>query len=103
MAGADIAGILDFIGHDGWARARLPQLRPVLDAHMDGVIEAFYAELAKRPALSGMFRDDAVRRHAAQKQKEHWMLLFSGAFDDRYVESVRRIGRTHARIGLEPA
>ena len=39
---------------------------------------------------------------ASKAQGEHWLKLFSGRFDDDYVNSVRRIGLMHSRIGLEP-
>jgi methyl-accepting chemotaxis protein len=39
---------------------------------------------------------------AKNKQVEHWSIILRGDFSQEYVTSVRRIGQTHARIGLEP-
>ena len=40
--------------------------------------------------------------HAKSAQFDHWMRLFSGRFDEEYFTSVKKIGLTHSRIGLEP-
>jgi methyl-accepting chemotaxis protein len=49
-----------------------------------------------------MFGGAAGIAHARAKQAEHWQKLFAGGFDGGYAERVQRIGKTHARIGLEP-
>jgi len=40
--------------------------------------------------------------HAKKRQQEHWGNLSGGNFDQSYVNGVTAVGRTHARIGLEP-
>ena len=39
---------------------------------------------------------------ASKAQQSHWQRLFSGRFDNEYVESVRRIAKVHNTIGLAP-
>jgi methyl-accepting chemotaxis protein len=39
---------------------------------------------------------------ARDKQLQHWIGLFSGRVDQRYVSRAENIGHVHARIGLEP-
>ncbi len=39
---------------------------------------------------------------AREAQKQHWLKIFEGNLDAEYVERVKRIGRAHERIGLEP-
>jgi methyl-accepting chemotaxis protein len=41
-------------------------------------------------------------KHAAQKQIDHWAIILTGAFDQSYLDSVRRIGEVHNKLGLEP-
>ena len=50
----------------------------------------------------GAAAQNALMQHAAEAQARHWENLFCAGFDDAYVASVRRIGLTHSRIGLEP-
>jgi methyl-accepting chemotaxis protein len=49
-----------------------------------------------------MFGGTSHMDHAKSMQLRHWLTIAQGEFSTEYVESVRRIGRTHARIGLEP-
>ena len=58
--------------------------------------------------MTRMFGKDAGAARSAtdrarNAQIEHWKRLFSGRFDDSYLDSARRIALTHSRIGLEPA
>jgi methyl-accepting chemotaxis protein len=48
------------------------------------------------------FSDERHMDSAKMAQLRHWSTLLSGDFDSRYVDSVRAVGKTHARIGLEP-
>lgn len=48
-----------------------------------------------------MFGGDANIARARSAQATHWLGIFEGKFDDRYVERARRIGKTHEGIGLE--
>ncbi len=40
-------------------------------------------------------------RHAKETQLKHWSTIAEATFDDIYVQSVTRIGRTDNRLGLE--
>ncbi len=80
----------------------LRRFRPVLDACLDDILADFYGHIQTFPELARHFPQQSLVQHAKSAQKAHWMRLFSGDFDGRYMESVREIGRTHARIGLEP-
>ena len=98
----DHAELMRFAIIDSEIRSSLPDLQPILHAELDGAVESFYRHLRNFPSLDRMFDSEERRRHAAEQQKRHWRRLFSGTLDDEYTESVRRVGRTHARIGLEP-
>jgi hypothetical protein len=39
---------------------------------------------------------------AKTRQEAHWANLAGGNFDEAYVKGVTAVGKTHARIGLEP-
>ncbi len=93
---------LAFVGIDAGVRATLAAARPQIAAALPGVIEAFYGDLKRWPEMMKMFRNDAVMRHARERQLEHWLNLFTGRFDEAYFDSVRAIGRVHSVLGLEP-
>jgi methyl-accepting chemotaxis protein len=123
----DIGERLSFLEIDDDTRSSLKEFLPLVDKALPGILKEFYDHLRKRPQLANMFGPDKPQQekrmaHAAEAQAEHWRSLFSGRFDElyvdsarksghahfshrsgeSYVESVRRIGLTHSRIGLDP-
>ena len=64
------------------------------------VLEGFYRHVTTVPELARRIGADEPRLKSAQTT--HWARLFSGRFDDAYVEGVRTIGMIHNKIGLEP-
>ncbi|MEW5688076.1 MAG: methyl-accepting chemotaxis protein [Pseudomonadota bacterium] len=93
---------LDFIGLDPKARDELRALRPFIKAEVEGALDVFYAKLRQTPQVRGFFSDEQHIKGAQGGQARHWSVIAEGQFDEAYVNGVRRIGQTHARIGLEP-
>ena len=93
---------LEFIGLDAEARAALASLKPFLEANIGKALEGFYATVRETPEVRAFFRDETHISGAQVAQTGHWTRIAEAAFDDGYVRSVRAIGQTHARIGLEP-
>jgi methyl-accepting chemotaxis protein len=80
----------------------LRELKPLILAAMPAALDEFYGHLSHFPEMARMFPNAAVKEHAKAKQLKHWEVIASGTFDDTYVASVTRIGKTHERLGLEP-
>ncbi len=99
---AELDERLSFIGMDETARARLRELRPMLDRSLEPALAKFYARLVKYPQVKRFFSDDHSMGSAKSRQRQHWRTIAEGAFSESYMEGVRRIGGVHARIGLEP-
>jgi methyl-accepting chemotaxis protein len=93
---------LDFIELDDGARAALREMRPTISALLGGALDRFYGKLAKTPAVASFFADKSHMNHAKKRQEDHWANLAGGNFDEAYVKGVMAVGKTHARIGLEP-
>jgi methyl-accepting chemotaxis protein len=93
---------LDFLRIDASVRAELNSFRPIIEKNVQGVLGKFYDHVKQRPALAALFPSAASIEHARGAQANHWLGMFEGKFDDAYVQRVRRIGKTHERIGLEP-
>ncbi|MGA0546811.1 methyl-accepting chemotaxis protein [Brevundimonas sp. VNH65] len=93
---------LDFIKIDPEAKAALASAQSVIEGALPAALEAFYDQVRRFPEVSRHFGSEAHISGAKSAQGRHWVNIASGRFDGSYVESVRRIGGTHARIGLEP-
>lgn len=100
MTTTNIQQRLAFIGLDSEHLADLPKAWSVIAADMPKVIAAFYDHLAKFDSARALIGNRSER--LAQAQVKHWEKLFSGRFDEQYVESVRTIGTTHVRVGVDP-
>ncbi|WP_288760413.1 methyl-accepting chemotaxis protein [uncultured Brevundimonas sp.] len=65
-------------------------------------LDAFYERVRATPETRRFFRDDAQMQGAKSAQVGHWDAIVAGRIDADYAAAVTAIGRTHARIGLEP-
>jgi methyl-accepting chemotaxis protein len=98
----EISERLAFVGIDAECRATLAEALPMLERELPAVIDLFYTNVKQWPDQMAMFNGAAGMNRASNAQLKHWVRLFSGRFDQDYVDSVRRIGLVHSRIGLDP-
>ena len=91
---------LKFMRIDAGGAALLGEFWPVVAAALPELLDRLYRHMAAEPRLEGLLAGDVARLKRAQSA--HWQRLFSGAFDDAYVQAAIRIGQAHHRIGLEP-
>ena len=93
-----------FMRLDPGACGRLREAWTIVEPVLDGLLDRFYAHLAAHPEMAALLASHATRGidGLKQAQREHWRRLFSGQFDTAYVAGVRRVGKAHARIGLDP-
>lgn len=93
---------LDFVGLDNRQRTALADLSSVIAASLDGALDIFYGKARVHPDTAKFFSSESHIQHAKSRQVRHWENIASARFDDTYVEAVTTVGRTHARLGLEP-
>jgi methyl-accepting chemotaxis protein len=101
-SGYNEARKLNFLKIDEETRRSLEEFAPTLKGLLPAILDAFYAHLRNYPEMMKFFSSDSRVSHAKAAQLDHWITLFSGRFDKDYFASVRKIGLTHSRIGLEP-
>ena len=93
---------LDFVGLGMAEREHLANVRPLVAKAAEGALDGFYGKAKSHPHTAKFFSSDAHIAHAKGRQVGHWDVIASGRYDAGYVEAVSTIGRTHARLGLEP-
>ena len=93
---------LDFIGLDQTAREVLRELRPLLSQALQPALAAFYDKVRVTPETCRFFADEKHMAGAKSRQEQHWGIIAAAEYTEDYVNAVKRIGQTHARIGLEP-
>ncbi|WP_202803760.1 protoglobin domain-containing protein [Spirulina subsalsa] len=67
---------------------------------MDHMVHTWYEWLMTQPEYEQFFSDSRALHHAQKMQHIYWEQFIEAQLDDNYVESRRKIGETHARIGL---
>jgi methyl-accepting chemotaxis protein len=92
---------LEFMKLDAPSLEALRSLKPSIDRELPAALEALYAQIKKFPDASRFFSSEGQLDKAKNAQLLHWSNISVGNFDDEYATSVRAIGNTHARIGLE--
>jgi hemoglobin-like flavoprotein len=92
---------LEFMKLDASAREATKSLKPLIEKELPQALDSFYARVKQFPETSRFFRDDAHIQTAKSAQLKHWSKISAGEFSDEYAQSVRTIGQTHARIGLD--
>ncbi|MCV3766964.1 globin-coupled sensor protein [Rhizobium sp. TRM95796] len=93
---------LDFLGVDAAAQKELQKLSPLVSELIGPALDMFYAKVRANPETARFFKNESHISGAKSAQAKHWAIITSGALDDAYVNGVTAIGKTHARIGLEP-
>lgn len=82
--------------------AILRVLRPVLKENLATLVENFYGNLQKEPALQRIIQDNSTFDRLKQTLSKHVGEMFDGVIDEAFVNKRQRIASVHARIGLAP-
>jgi len=81
----------------------LRELAGFAEAHVDAIVEEFYANFLQFEPMNAIFRATGVSVESLKATQRQYILeLFRGPYDDDYFERRLRIGTTHYRVGLSP-
>lgn len=103
MLVSDLTQRFEFLDLNQSDRARLVALGPLVKLALPDILDVFYKDIAQHPEVDEMFTSPDMRRHASEKQADHWARICTARFDQDYIDSVIRIGKAHARLGLQPS
>ncbi len=93
---------LAFLNMDRAVLERLPEAWRIIEPQLADILDRFYRHVVSIPSLANQVGSQENIERLKRAQSQHWQVLFSGQFDERYFERVTRIGMAHFRIGLEP-
>jgi methyl-accepting chemotaxis protein len=94
---------LAFIALDSSTRQKIRDLKPTLARAIGPALTEFYGKISRTPQISHFFKSDAHMATAKRLQESHWNVIADGNFGPDYEAASTRIGRAHARLGLEPS
>ena len=84
---------------DGDVR-RLEGMQDLAQESVDAVIDAFYEHLLSFPETAAFFHDPEVLEFARHREKEYFIRLMQGDYEQEYVEDRLQLGTVHEKIGL---
>jgi methyl-accepting chemotaxis protein len=99
---SDLNNRLRFLGLDERGRETLRRLGPLIHNNIGDALAIFYDKIRKVPETAAFFRNDDHIKSAKQRQEAHWGIVGTAEYTESYVEGVTKVGKAHARIGLEP-
>lgn len=97
-----LAERLAYLGLKAEDRVRLQSLIAPFQGFATELVEAFYRHLFSFDDAARFLGDPTLVARLKQTQQEHFLSLLSGDWNAQYVEQRRRIGQTHAQVGIDP-
>lgn len=102
MAKKTIEERLGYLGLDPEDLKLLAELRPVLEAHADDIVEAFHRQLLLFPETRRLFLEPRVKEPFAAVRRQSLLALADTHFGDEYLRERERAAVMQQRAGLGP-
>jgi uncharacterized membrane protein (DUF373 family) len=80
---------------------RLAEMRPLMEEHVDEVMSTVSLWIMGTKGAAKFFTEESRQRHVFGAQKEWFLDLFSGTYDNRLYEKLIRIGATHVKHSVD--
>ncbi len=74
----------------------------IVEKNINVLLDNIYGVLSTFPDTAKFYADQASMLRAKEHQKKHWMqFVFKGNFNEDYSNAVKRIGKTHHKLGVD--
>jgi uncharacterized membrane protein (DUF373 family) len=80
---------------------RLAGLRSLMEEHVDEVMSTLSLWIMGTKGAAKFFTDESRKKHVFGAQREWFLELFSGNYDNRHYEKLIRIGATHVKQNVD--
>lgn len=80
---------------------RLAALRPFMEEHAEEVLSTLNLWFKGTKGAAEFFNGEPLRKHVFEDQRKWFQALFSGVYDNRYYDSLIRIGSAHVRRSVD--
>jgi len=76
---------------------RLANLRPIMEEHADEIMGTLSLWIMGTKGAAQFFTEESRKKHVFGSQREWFLELFSGSYDNRYYEKLIKIGTAHVK------
>jgi uncharacterized membrane protein (DUF373 family) len=80
---------------------RLAGLRPLMEEHVDEIMSTLGLWIMGTKGAAQFFTEESRKKHVFGSQREWFIDLFSGKYDNRYYEKLIRIGAAHVKHNVD--
>jgi uncharacterized membrane protein (DUF373 family) len=80
---------------------RLAGLRPLMEGHSEEIMSTLSLWFKGTKGAARFFDEDTLQKHVFATQKMWFLMLFAGVYDNRYYDSLIRIGSAHVRRSVD--
>jgi uncharacterized membrane protein (DUF373 family) len=80
---------------------RLLKLKPLMEAHADEIMSTLSLWIMGTKGAAKFFNDETRKKHVFGAQREWFIDLFSGQYDNKYYERLIRIGSSHVKHNVD--
>ncbi|HLV66221.1 MAG TPA: protoglobin domain-containing protein [Polyangiaceae bacterium] len=98
----DLAARKDFLQFRKEDEDALARLHEIAQRYADPVIDDLYRHFLAFEDTRAFFRDPRVLERVKALQKQYFLRLTQGNYDEEYLANRMQIGTVHERIGLAP-
>ncbi len=102
MARKPVEERLSYLGLDREELTLLAELRPILVAHADEVVESFHRQLLLFPETRRLFLEPRAKERFVAGRRHHLVSLANTHFGDEYMRERERSAIAQERAGLGP-
>lgn len=101
---AEIKRLLRTFGITQSVMSDLERIRPILEEHLDHLLDSFYDSILADPDMSKVFhKNNPSHIRAKAMQRSHWLdWVFAAKFDAHYLARCKKIGRIHQEHNVLP-
>ena len=92
----------DFVGFTDADAKLLKELEPVIKKNVDVIIDLLYEKILTFEETKAFFAEEEKLNHVKSMQKDYFVSLTNGEYEEEYLESRLHLGKIHEKIGLQP-
>ncbi|MFC0558943.1 globin-coupled sensor protein [Halalkalibacter alkalisediminis] len=76
--------------------------QPIIEEHLEQIVNQFYSNLANEPSLMKIINDNSSIDRLKKTLNRHIYEMFSGRINQEFIKQRNVIAHVHVRIGLQP-
>ena len=78
------------------------RILPLVEPHLDEIVDFFYQQVLTIDKLRAIIDEHSTIERLKQTLRAHLLEMFSGKFDEQFLQKRAKVAQIHLHIGLQP-